>query len=46
MRQNDTLTDKRYRVIAESIARRAKKQGMMPHEYQALTWVEIRGKAF
>ena len=46
MRVNDTLTDKRYRVIAESIARRAKKLDMMPHEYQALTWVEIRGKAF
>ena len=40
------LTDKRYKKISESITRRAKKLGMMPHEYQAVTWVEIRGKAF
>lgn len=46
IRMNDTLTDKRYRLIADSIVRRAKKLGMMPHEYQAVTWVEIRGKAF
>jgi len=46
IRMNDTLTDKRYRLIADSIVRRAKKLNMMPHEYQAVTWVEIRGKAF
>lgn len=40
------LTDKRYRTIEASIVRRAKKLNMMPHEYQAVTWVEIRGKAF
>lgn len=40
------LTEKRYHIIANSIVRRAKKLGMMPHEYQAITWVEIRGKAF
>lgn len=39
-------TVKQYRVISASIVRRAKKLGIMPHEYQALTWVEIRGKAF
>lgn len=35
-----------YRKIAKRIQYRAKKLGMMPHEYQAMTWVEIRGKAF
>jgi len=39
-------TIKQYRTISESIQRRAKRAGMMPHEYQAITWVEIRGKAF
>lgn len=39
-------TVKNYRIIADSIRRRAKRAGMMPHEYQAMTWVEIRGKAF
>lgn len=39
-------TVKQYRKIEASIVRRAKKLGMMPHEYQAMTWVEIRGKAF
>lgn len=46
MRMRDTLTDKRYRDISASIVRRANKLGMQPHEYQAMTWVEIRGKAF
>lgn len=39
-------TIKQYKLISASIVRRAKRVGMMPHEYQALTWVEIRGKAF
>lgn len=39
-------TVKQYRLIEASIVRRAKKLGMMPHEYQAITWVEIRGKAW
>ena len=39
-------TIKQYRKIAERIQYRASKLGMMPHEYQAMTWVEIRGKAF
>lgn len=39
-------TIKQYRLISASIQRRAKRLGMMPHEYQAMTWVEIRGKAF
>lgn len=39
-------TVKQYRLIAKRIQYRAKKLGMMPHEYQAMTWVEIRGKAF
>lgn len=39
-------TVKQYRTISERIQYRAKKLGMMPHEYQAMTWVAIRGKAF
>lgn len=39
-------TIKQYRLISKRIQLRAKKLGMMPHEYQAMTWVEIRGKAF
>lgn len=40
------LTDKRYRIISEYITAKAEELKMMPHEYQAITWVEIRGKAF
>ena len=39
-------TVKQYRKIEASIVRRAKKAGMMPHEFQAVAWVEIRGAAF
>lgn len=39
-------TPKQYKIISNRIQYRAKKLGMMPHEYQAMTWVEIRGKAF
>lgn len=39
-------TIKQYRIITDAIVRRAKRAGMLPHEYQAMTWVEVRGKAF
>lgn len=46
MPENGTLTDKRYRDISAAVKDYAKGLGMMPHEFQALTWVKIRGNAW
>lgn len=44
--QDGTLTDKRYRIISDEVKRLSKELNMRPHEFQALTWVQIRGKSF
>jgi hypothetical protein len=41
-----TLTDKRYRIVSDAVRAYADNMGLKPHEYQALTWVQIRGKQY
>jgi len=40
------LTDKRYKIVANEVKKYANDLGLKPHEYQALTWVEIRGSQY
>lgn len=41
-----SLTDKRYKIISEEVVKYAGNLGLLPHEFQALTWVNIRGNDF
>lgn len=41
-----TLTPKRYRDIESYIQDKAQEFNVMPHQLQAITWVNIRGKEF
>lgn len=43
---NGVLTDKRYRTIEAHIRDLAQKFGVMPHQYQAIAWVDLRGKEY
>lgn len=40
------LTDKRYKAIESYIQEKAQELNVMPHQLQAVTWVDIRGKEF
>jgi len=44
--EQGTLTPKRYRKIASRVRKYAKRINIMPHQFQAMTWVYMRGKAF
>lgn len=44
--ENGTLTAKRYRKISARVTKYANKLGIMPHQFQALTWVYLRGETF
>ena len=44
--QQGTLTNKRYRKIEARVRKYAKKLDIMPHQFQALTWVQLRGAQF
>jgi len=44
--ENGTLTEKRYRKISARVTKYANKLGIMPHQFQALTWVYLRGETF
>jgi len=44
--EQGTLTPKRYRKIASRVRKYAKKINMLPHQFQAMTWVYMRGKEF
>lgn len=41
-----TLTDKRYRDISKAVTDYASGLGLLPHEFQAMTWTAIRGSDF
>jgi len=41
-----TLTTKRYKKIEARVKKYANKLGIMPHQFQALTWVHLRGEVF
>jgi hypothetical protein len=41
-----TLTQKRYRKIAARVKKYAKKLDIMPHQFQAITWANLRGEVF
>jgi len=40
------LTPKRYGIVAKRIEDVARKQNLLPHQYQALAWVELRGNKY
>ena len=44
--EKGALTDKRYRLIEKAVVEYSKELGIMPSEFQALTWVKIRGNAW
>ena len=46
MPEKGTLTNKRYKLISEMVTKLAEEKGLMPHQYQAITWSEIRGKEY
>ena len=41
-----TLTTKRYKLVADAIRIKAEKHNMLPHQFQALTWTQIRGNQY
>ena len=41
-----TLTQKRYKKIAARVKKYAKKLDIMPHQFQAITWANLRGEVF
>jgi hypothetical protein len=41
-----SLTPKRYALASKHIQDMAKSYNILPHQVQALLWIEIRGKAF
>lgn len=44
--QQGTLTPKRYRKIEARVLKYANKLDIMPHQFQAMTWVQLRGATF
>lgn len=44
--ENGTLTNKRYNIVQDAVKNFADQLEMMPHQFQALTWVKIRGASF
>lgn len=40
------LTNKRYNDVSLAVKEYADKFGLMPHQYQAVTWVNIRGASW
>lgn len=44
--EKGTLTKKRYKLIAQMVRQCASELKIRPHEYQALTWVQIRGSQY
>lgn len=41
-----SLTDKRYRDIENAMTIKANEIGVLPHQYQAVAWVQLRGKEY
>ena len=41
-----TLTPKRYKKISARVKKYAKKLDIMPHQFQAITWANLRGEVF
>lgn len=41
-----SLTNKRYNLISEAVKEYSEKLGIMPHQFQAITWVKIRGMEY
>ena len=44
--ESGSLTPKRYRMLSDMVTKVARDLNLKPHEYQALTWTEIRGKQY
>jgi hypothetical protein len=44
--EHGTLTKKRYRLIAQMVRQCASELKLRPHEFQAMTWVQIRGSQY
>lgn len=44
--QEGTLTNKRYNKIRARVRKYAKRLGIMPHQFQAITWTQLRGEAW
>ena len=44
--EKDSLTPKRYRMLSDIITKVARDLQLLPHQYQALSWVEIRGNQY
>jgi hypothetical protein len=46
MLKTKSLTDKQYRRIEARVKKYAKKTNMLPHQFQAMTWVYMRGEIY
>lgn len=44
--ENGTLTPKRYKKIAARVLKYSKRLNIMPHQFQAITWANLRGETF
>ena len=44
--ENGTLTPKRYRMLQDVVQKAAKDLQLLPHQYQAMAWINIRGAAY
>jgi hypothetical protein len=40
------LTDKRYKAIGVAMIKESKRINVLPHQFQAVKWVELRGKEY
>jgi DNA-binding PucR family transcriptional regulator len=45
-RYNKVAATKRYNKVAARVRKYAKKLDIMPHQFQAVTWVALRGRAW
>jgi hypothetical protein len=44
--QKGSLTPKRYKIVSDAVKSEANKRGIMPHQFQALSWINERGSEF
>jgi len=44
--QKGSLTPKRYKTVSDAVKSEAKKRGIMPHQFQALSWINERGSQY
>ena len=44
--QKGVLTPKRYKIISDAVTKQANELNIKPHQFQAQTWIEIRGEKY